>query len=682
MYNDSIFLNVWKNKVKNILRVKYNRKIPDNQLDKILDKIIESKLKNRNVIIINNYTNKIAKLSMLDLANLVYSKSVIVAGGGCLFMQHSKKKNVLIDFILSIMEKRKYAKAQRKKYPKGSAEWLYWDITQLNAKLLINSLYGCLGYAGFIMFNIFIAEAITNQGRHIITSAINTVENFVGAACYFNNSDDMFNVISNILEEAESLDLDGSSIDALTEGIDIMEFPTLVYEKYISMCKFDVSDSLKTKLMKLFSNASLEELILLYYKNNIDAFNKLPYVKNHIKTLIDYNGSLLFCEDSSYKDDTSRGIMNLLWDDYKTFVDYNYPIYDRVQKAMYYDKKASLYTDTDSVFISLYKFVQYIMNEIYHNDSDLNDRDLRFTSANLMLTMINKVIDNCMKTLCRSTNIEDKWAAKLNMKNEFYFSRIVFTDVKKRYVSLALLQEGQILNDGNGMPEIKGFDFKKANTKKYIKNFYTNLILDKILYSENINVIDIFNSVMQLRELMIKEINNGNMEFFKQSNVKRPEYYKNPYSTSGVIAILLWNILYPEKALEFPVDVNLVPIKSLNYPKDNNVKPHINSMASQKQPTDNPNVKWYKEKYPDKYQLLLDAIYSNPDSLIRHMSLSFIAIPKNIDYEIPPFIKDLINLDSIVNNNIKLIIPILNTLGLKSFKVNAQEEYISNVIDI
>ena len=681
MYVDNLYLDKWKEKVTNILRVKYNGKLSDKKINKILDELIESKMNNKSIILINNYTNKIAKLPIIDLANLVYSKSVIATGGGCLFMQHSKKKNVLIEFILSIMEKRKYAKAQRKKYPKGSAEWLYWDITQLNAKLLINSLYGCLGYAGFIMFNIFIAEAITNQGRHIITSAINNVENFVGSTCYFNNSNDMFNVISNILEEAQELDLDGTSIDALTEGIDIMELPALVYERYLSMCKFDVNDTLKGKLIQIMSNASLEELILLYYKNNIDEFNKLPYIKNEIKTLIDYNGSLLFCEDSSYKDDTSRGIMNLLWDNYKTFVEYNYPVYDRVQKAMYYDKKASLYTDTDSVFISLYKFVKYIMNDIYHNDSKLNDRDLRFTSANVMLTMVNKAIDRCMKTLCSSTNIADEWAAKLNMKNEFYFSRIVFTDVKKRYVSLALLQEGQILNDGKGLPEIKGFDFKKANTKKYIKNYYTNLILDKILYTDDISVIDIFNSVMELRELMTKEINNGNMEFFRQSNVKRPEYYKNPYSTSGVIAISLWNILYPEKALEFPVDVNLVPIKSLNYPKG---KPgiNINSASTNKKPTDNPNVQWYKDHYPDKYELLLKSIYSSPNSDVRHMSLSFIAIPKNIDYEIPPFIRDLIDLDSIVNNNIKLIIPILNTLGLKSFKVNAQEEYISNVINI
>ena len=85
-----------------------------------------------------------------------------------------------------------------------------------------------------------------------------------------------------------------------------------------------------------------------------------------------------------------------------------------------------------------------------------SDDDLIFTSVNLMLIFINIAIDRYLKTLCYSTNIEPDYAEKLGMKNEFYLKRILFMEKKKRYISLSILQEGQLLGGGKGKPEIKG----------------------------------------------------------------------------------------------------------------------------------------------------------------------------------------------------------------------------------
>ena len=85
-----------------------------------------------------------------------------------------------------------------------------------------------------------------------------------------------------------------------------------------------------------------------------------------------------------------------------------------------------------------------------------SDNDLTFTSVNLMLIFINIAVDRYLKTLCYSTNIEPEYAEKLGMKNEFYLKRILFVEKKKRYISLSVLQEGQLLGGGKGKPEIKG----------------------------------------------------------------------------------------------------------------------------------------------------------------------------------------------------------------------------------
>ena len=116
-----------------------------------------------------------------------------------------------------------------------------------------------------------------------------------------------------------------------------------------------------------------------------------------------------------------RQVTKSIWDLYEVFVLYNYPINDKIRKAMYLPKTRALYTDTDSVFVSVCHLVDYIKNDVLHGNNPMaSDNDLTFTSVNLMLIFINIAVDRYLKTLCYSTNIEPEYAEKLGMKNEFY----------------------------------------------------------------------------------------------------------------------------------------------------------------------------------------------------------------------------------------------------------------------
>lgn len=686
---NSSYLSEWKEKMKQVIRLRYDEdQISDKKLEKYLDKKIEERLTDHRVLLVNNYTNKLSRMTILDMIELIRNNNLICAGGGCLFLPHSAKRNILIEFIQYIMKGRKDAKKERAMYEKGTDEWADADMRQLAFKLIINSLYGCMGYPGFIMFNIFLAESITNQGRHIITSAINAIENFLGDAMWFENESEVFNTIYNIDTEFYTKTKGRLTEKALEKfDIDFDKLPEMTTQRFLNHCIFDYSynQEFVETLYGIFNKMSTDELLVMYYKNNFMEFSRLPFMKDKIKTLILTNGYLAFCEDSYYKDEECLDMLKDIWSFYEFFVLYDYPIFDRIQKAMYLDKSRSLYTDTDSVFISLNEVVEYIKNEVFSSieESGMNNQDLTFTAANFTLSITNRMIDKAMGTLCKSLNITPEYAKLLNMKNEFFFQRIMFQDVKKRYISLAMLQEGQLLGGGNGLPEIKGFDFIKAGTKPFVKDYYTKLCLEEILYPEEIKPQRIFKRILDLKRMMEDTIKNGNMEFFKQANVKRPEYYKNPYSTQGVCAIMLWNALCPDKALEFPTDVNIVPIKELTYPKPpkRSENSPVNRMVN-KMPTDYKNIAIYSEKYPDAYQKLFKAFYMNENSLIRHMNLSSIAIPKNIDYQLPDYIFYLLDIDSVINNTISLILPITKCLGINSFKVTNDTEYMSNMINL
>lgn len=670
-------LDKWKEEMSKLLKMKYKDKYTNSEIDSKLNKIIDKNLVNRPVSLFNNYTNTSVRTNILELTDTIERNGLIITGGGCLFLPHGTKPNILIDFIIEIMKRRKDAKKMRKNFDKGTDGWLKWDIAQLLNKLVINSLYGCCGYPGFALYNVFTAEAITAQGRHIITTAINMVEGFVGGAFFFTDENELNHYLVNINNEYQKY----GSLDVSIFGIE--DYLPLAYNKLITNSKFTISDNMKDNLVKMLKSKDQAELALIYYKNNLIEFSKLDIIKSKYKYIIENNGLLSFCEMELLKDDEMRKVTQDIWDLYEIFVLYNYPVNDRIRKAMYLPKTRALYTDTDSVFVSVCHLVDFIKDEVLNGNNPMaSDDDLTFTSVNLMLIFINIAIDRALKTLCGSTNIEPEWATRLSMKNEFYLRKILFMEKKKRYISLSVLQEGQLLGGGKGKPEIKGIEFIKSTTKPYLRDYFTKIATEEILYAKEISPNRIFKKMAELKADIEYGMSHGDSKYYKQSKVKTPDNYKNPFSTQGITAVMLWNTLCPHAQIELPADVNIVPIKSLQQAKPDESKKTSLTQVIRADPFKNKNIAELADKYPDVYERLHDQIYLNTNPLIRYMNLTSIALPKNTDIEIPKYVFELINYDDIVNNSIQLFLPVMESLGIYSIPSTTNTSHMTNIIQL
>ncbi len=500
------------------------------------------------------------------------------------------------------------------------------------------------------------------------------VEGFVGSVFYFADENELMHYMYNVHEEYKRYgDLDVSAFG-------VSDYLPLAYDKLINNSKFTMSDQLRNSIQQMLIDKPQGELALLYYKNNLLEFSRLDIIKAKFKYVIENNGLLSFCEMDLLKNDEMRKVVKDIWDLYEVFVLYNYPVNDRIRKAMYLPKTRALYTDTDSVFVSVFHLVDYMKNDVFHGNNPMaSDNDLTFTSVNLMLIFINIAIDRALKTLCSSTNIEPDWAVKLGMKNEFYLKRILFMEKKKRYISLSVLQEGQLLGNGRGLPEIKGIEFIKSNTKPYLREFYTKLSTEEILESENINPNKIFKKMAQLKADIEYGMSHGDSKFYKQAKVKTPDNYKNPFSTQGVTAVMLWNTICPDMQIELPADVNIVPIKSLKQDKPKQDTPTQMVTAD---PLKNKHVAELAEKHPEVYDRLYKGIYMNENPLIRYMNLTSIALPKNTDMEIPQYVFELINYDDIVTNSIQLYLPVMESLGIHSVPTTANTSHMTNIIQL
>ena len=665
-YQTSYILNEWKERMYELLQSRYpNKKLPREKVMAHLDKLILKKLRNPKLTVVNNYTNQMVRSDILTLINLIEDNQLIIGGGGTLYHQHGVKPNLLIDFILYIMAHRKAWKKKRDTFRKGTDEYLECDIQQNLYKLIINSLYGCMGYPGFPLYNIFNAEAITNQGRHIITTAISCFEGLLGDAIQFDTKTEVFTFITNISREYHEKYKDVPFKDY--EVPDILAKCTM---RLIGKCSFKTDQAFVSAVESVLAHRSKRELHLIYYKNNLMGFIQNPAVKSRFRLVLSENGPLLVPYANKLSSTELQGVVAELWDLIECFVFYNYPIYDRIRKAMYVDKARSLYTDTDSVFISFDHLVQYCQEDVMESRYDMDDDTFCLTAANIMMIFVNYAVDKSLKTFAASLNIKPEWASYLSMKNEFFFKKILFIDRKKRYISLALLQEGVILNYGKGVAEIKGFDFRKATTKEYLRDFYSDISLNDILYPPEIDAAAIFEKVISLKDTIETGARNGDMKFFKQAAVKTIDQYINPYQTQGVTAILFWNALCPDSELEFPNDVNIVPVIDLRW--KNSDKPLL----------DYPNIREFAEKHPDEFYRLKAAIYDNPNPEIRHMGMKYIATPKNPNIKVPDIIYDIIDYQKLTSDATALFTSVLNSIGIKSISVSADTESISNLVDL
>lgn len=675
----SKFIMHWKEQMLTAIRLKYaDKHLNEKKLDKLLNKLIEEKINNRACSVVNNYTNNIANTNILSLIDLIEENNLIVTGGGCLFLPHGTKRNLLYEFIQYIKGQRNLAKKRRKQYEKGTFEWVIEDIAQGNFKLVVNSAYGCLGYRGFILFNIFIAEAITNEGRLIITSCIACFENYMGGAVTFTCEGEMIQYIMNIHNEythnGYEDTIDPSIFDFGGSNFDYRE---ACIDRLLNKSVFEVTNTFKNTIRSIVYQMPIKEVIVLYYKNNLRDFNENSFMKDNFKYIMDRNGNLVFGSYEYLKDDKMRDCAKTVFSIYQIFVIYNYPTFDKVRKAMYQIKTKSLYTDTDSAFISLAEFVHYTLR-LYNNHPapGLTLEQTKTTGAFLHFIFVDIVVDMALKALCASQNIPPEQATLLIIKNEFFYSRIVFLDVKKRYIANALFQEGQMLGKGKGDMDIKGLDFKKSTTNAYLKQFFTKITEEDILFAEEIKPRVVFRKMIELKGSIETGIRNGERRFFKQSSVKLPEYYKNPYSTQGIIATTLWNLLCPNLAIELPSEIYVVPIKSLKFDKPPAGK------VSTKTPMDYKPIADFAAKYPDLYHELYQQIYCNENALIRHMSLNYIAIPRNENVKVPEHVYDLIDFDKIINDALNLYLPVMESIGLKSLPTSGTVSHMSNIVQL
>ena len=116
----------------------------------------------------------------------------------------------------------------------------------------------------------------------------------------------------------------------------------------------------------------------------------------------------------------------------------------------------------------------------------MDNENLIFTSVNTIAFLVTQMIKNLLDNFTSRRNVLDRFKHRINMKNEFYFTRMVLAKVKKRYMSAIALKEGRLLSPKK--IDIKGHDFKKAGVNQDIHDKIVHIAKNYILEPEEIDI--------------------------------------------------------------------------------------------------------------------------------------------------------------------------------------------------
>ena len=190
------------------------------------------------------------------------------------------------------------------------------------------------------------------------------------------------------------------------------------------------------------------------------------------------------------------------------------------------------------------------------------------------------------------------------------------------------------------------------------REFIKKLVYNDILLAKNQvpNISKILDKLEKFEKDIEKSVLAGEDKYIKTANIKSEDAYSDAMSIGPYKAAFVWNYLYPDKAIDLPGRAYIIKV--------NLAKPKDFAKLSVEDPIIFSKLMWLFEN----------------NERIKKSGITNIALP--IDEPMPKWLKPYINLDEIKNNNLKLLLQVLNCLGVKTIYRTKSSQFFSNIIEI
>ena len=379
--------------------------------------------------------------------------------------------------------------------------------------------------------------------------------------------------------------------------------------------------------------------------------------------------------------------------------------FDRIYRLKNFHRRVVTVIDTDSNFLSFDIIMKFLSENIIDLDGYGRSRENNvYIVVNTLTYIVSDIIDKSLHHYGKCSNVPESERYRFSMKNEFFNELLIIGDTKKRYISKQRLREGNLLKPAKS--DVKGFDLKKASTSEYAEKKFMEVI-NKHILGPQIDTRGMIQDVKKFKNEVRESILKGERKFLPNGNAKELIAYKEPGTEQSVRGVLTWNMIHTDNIIEVPSKVSLVkmnifsiddmaPLKE-TYPEIYNTikkkifedetgifvvktwEPPITYVNKNKRDWYNDIPKKYRSKYKklggEMWNLFVDEVNEGkhekkikPEELTgyytyRYRGLQVLAIPSNA--AIPEWALPFVDVDTMVNNIIAPINPVLEIFGFK-----------------
>lgn len=648
----------------------------------------------------NNYTHKRLDGTVLDIIQYIEKLEPIITSSGVLFKKHKEVDNPLSRMIMGFIRKRKEYKAEMFKYPKGSEQFARYNLAQLLEKLNANATYGVLGAPTALIYNLYVAEAVTRQGRSYISCSIMLFEALLSNNVKFNNLNEIITFINNIEHEKPKRKLLDEAI--LDRSVTLEECFFKIMNT-VDMMMWVPTEKEMSLVWEYLCGLSQEDINRIYYKNNLYTFCDLPIVSGLLVKILSLLEEPFMNPNKppkSIKDDLDT-LVELI----KEYVYYQHFYIDKLDRIEYMQRDIVCVSDTDSTIISFDAWYRYVLNKVYNIDMpikheefkmvDVIEADINNTTVSpceiveteldydfytdeiievkkviqpdrlipqedLKYAIINIIAYVCSDLIVDYLNEYSKLAGsyvegvkcRMVMKNEFYFTRALLTNNRRNYADLQLIQEGNIIPEGERMA-IMGLPINKTTLSEDVKQKMQEILYEEILAADRIDQIRVIKKLAILEKQIYDSIMNKETKYYKPDNIAAINSYEAPLSVNGIVAAMVYNEMRNENmpAINLEERNKIIKIK-LNLSKK--------------------NVDNIKDTYPEEHAKLV--------ALLNHPTLgakvNTLALP--VDVPVPDWVLAFVDTQAIISDSLKNF-P-LESIGLNRLD-NDSVNY-SNIIQL
>ena len=648
--SDLSFSKEWVSEMK----IKLMRTYPsmsESDIEEKLYRIINTRMKDHPCLLDNNYLGTSRDTTLLAMTEFFAKQKPILAGYGVLFKPHDKSANASAGLLIESLDNRNKIKAERKKYPQGSYEFLVRDIGQGNEKVIANSYYGAAGADTSVFYNLYVAASTTGTGQALIATAETSFEALLEGNIKFFDLDECLLFINRVVKTDMDMNFKVSNpySDDMTKR---------VVDRLLSQFRDDQSDNdeYRTILTTIVSNLSEYDQLRLYFKNNLYVFLRDV---SEVKELL----TILCSETKSFRNPNKvpeeiEDTITTLWQYIFHNVCHIHPTRSRIVRDSQHTRFATVTQDTDSTMVTIAKYMELMLSQNLTNQVAADNEDeLDFICCNIMAYILTRYSQCFLERYCQDVNMPADQHKRINMKNEFYNLTMILTPKKKRYVSYTRLQEGQLIDPP--MVKISGLDFIKSTTSDDVKSFFTSIIHDDILNVDEINVSSIIRKIKNFREILRSSFLNGELTYLNLVSAKEPEAYKKPYSQQAIKATIVWNAVEKNRLINLPEKIFIV---KMDYKTEKRFNDNI-------------------DRFGDVADIIRKEIFESSIGEIAKGGITVVGIPQNID-RLPQWVIDTMDIDTMVDDIISKFNPILESLGDITLRTRSGTSHMSNIIDL